>query len=106
MKMIMLNIIIRYLRIINKVHKNKDKFIWRASETETYNHYDTYCFGTNFLPISLTLEEYNVSNFLPKYSEQANIPIFMGVTALKLDYGEVVILYFGQDLWFGKFMVR
>ena len=43
-----------------------------------------------------------MSPFLPEYAEQMNKPIFTGVTALAIDSGEVVILEFGQGLWFGK----
>ena len=53
------------LQIINKVHTNQDKVIWRASATEMDNHADTHCFGANFRQISFTLEEYTVSPFLP-----------------------------------------
>ena len=64
------------------------------------NHADTRCFGANFRPISFTLEECTVSLFLPEYVEQINVPFCKGVTALTLDLGEVVILEFGQGLWF------
>ena len=37
--------------IINKVHKNQDKVIWRALATEMENHADTHFFGANFQPI-------------------------------------------------------
>ena len=94
------------LQIINKVHTNQDKVIWRASATEMDNHADTHCFGANFRPISFTLEECTVSPFLPEYVEQINVPICTGVTDLTLDSGEVVILEFGQDLWFGNIMEK
>ena len=35
-------------QIINKLHKNQDKIIWRALASEMYNHSDTHCFGDNF----------------------------------------------------------
>ena len=35
-----------------------------------------------------------------------NVPICTGVTALKLDSGEVVILEFGKGLWFGNRMEK
>ena len=89
-----LNIITRYLSIIDKVDKNKDKFIWRASETEMYNQYETNCFSTNFLSISLMSEDCTRSTFLPKYSVQAKTQILNGVTALEFEYKEVVILDF------------
>ena len=74
-------------RIINKVHKNQDKVIWRELATEMDNHSDTHCFGANFRPISFTSEEFNVSPFLPEYSEQMNVHICTGVTDLELDSG-------------------
>ena len=43
---------------------------------------------------------------LPEYLEQMNVPICTGVTDLTLDSGEVVILEFGQGLWFGNMMEK
>ena len=43
-----------------------------------------------------------MSPFLPEYSEQMNVSICIGVTDLALDSGGVVILEFGQGLWFGN----
>ena len=45
-----------------------------------------------------------MSHYLHEYSEQTNIPILTGITALSLDFEEVVILEFGQGLWFGNHM--
>ena len=45
-----------------------------------------------------------MSPFLPEYTEQMNVTICTGVTALTLDSGEVVILDFGKGLWFGNRM--
>ena len=45
-----------------------------------------------------------MSPFLPEYVEQMNVPICTGVTDLTLDSGEVLILEFGQGLWFGNRM--
>ena len=59
-----LNINTSDCRVINKVHKNQEKVIWRESTTEMDNHADTHCFGANFLPISFTLEDCNVSPFI------------------------------------------
>ena len=47
-----------------------------------------------------------MSQFLPQYTEQMNVPVCTGVTASKLDSWEVVILEFGQDLWFGNIMEK
>ena len=41
-----------------------------------------------------------MSPFPPEYPEQMNIPICTGITVLKLDLGEVVILEFLQGFWF------
>ena len=43
-----------------------------------------------------------MSTLLPEYAEHMNVPICTGVTALTLDSGEVVIMEFGQCLWFGN----
>ena len=74
-------------RIINKVHKNQNKVICRASANEMGNHADTHCFGSNFIPISFTSEECTVYPFLPEYTEQINVPICTGTNALTLDSG-------------------
>ena len=42
------NINIGDRRIINKVHKNKDKVIWRSSDTEMINHADTHFLESTF----------------------------------------------------------
>ena len=47
-----------------------------------------------------------MSPFLPEYVEQINVHIRTGVTELKLDSGEVVILEFVQGLWFGNRMEK
>ena len=39
-----------------------------------------------------------------EYVEQMNVPICTGVTVLTIDSGGVVILNFGQGLWFGNRM--
>ena len=45
-----------------------------------------------------------VAPFLEEYSEQLNIPICTGATSYTMESGEVLILIFGQDLWFGNRM--
>ena len=47
-----------------------------------------------------------MSPFLPEYAEQMIVPICTGVTDLTLDSGEVIILEFGQGLWFGNRMEK
>ena len=47
-----------------------------------------------------------MSPFLPEYVEQINVPLFTGVNDFTLDSGEVVILEFGQGLWFGNRMEK
>ena len=72
--------------------------------TEIDSHADTHCFGRNFRPIHWTGQECSVAPFLAEYSEQMNIQICTGATAHTLDSGEMVILLFGQGLWFGDRM--
>ena len=67
---------------------------------------DTYCFGDNFRPISFTSEEYTLYPFPQKYKEKVNITICNGVDALTLNSGELVIMEFGQGLWFGNRMEK
>ena len=45
-----------------------------------------------------------MSQLVPEYAEPMNVPICTGVTSLTLDSGEVVMLEFGQGLWFGNRM--
>ena len=70
------------------------------------SHTDTHCFGANFRPISFTLEEFTVYQFLPEYTEHKNVPICICVTVLILYSGEVLMLEFWQGLWFGKRMEK
>ena len=44
--------------------------------------------------------------FPPKYTEHMNAPIYTGVTELTINPEEVVILEFGQGLWFGNRMEK
>ncbi len=60
----------------------------------------------NFRPIYFTQKECSVSPFLSEYKEQSNVRICTGATAYTKENGEVVILIFGQGLWFGNRMDR
>ena len=105
-KIVVFNINKSDQQINNQVNKNQDKVIWMTSDTEVVNHADTHYFGANFWTISFTSEECNVSLFLLEYTEQLNIPICTGFTALTLDSGAVEILEFGQSLWFQNIMEK
>ena len=72
--------------------------------TEIDSHADTHCFGRNFRPMHWTGQECSVAPFLAEYSEQMNDQICTGATAHTLKNGELVILLFGQGLWFGNRM--
>ena len=72
--------------------------------TDVDSHADTHCFGRNFRPIHWTGQECSMAPFLSAYSQQENIQICTGTTAFTLDTGEVIILLFGQGLWFGNRM--
>ena len=47
-----------------------------------------------------------MSPFLSEYTEKANIPICTGITALTLNSEDMIILDFGQGLWFGNRMEK
>ena len=91
----------------NVGRKNQPNNIYyQACATEVDSHADTHCFGRNFRPISWTGHECSVAPFLAEYSEQINILICTGATAYTTVDGEVVILIFGQGLWFGNRMEK
>ena len=68
------------------------------------NHKDTHFFGRNIRPASFTSEECTVATFLVEYYKQVNIPICIGSTSYIMELGEVIIIIFGKDLWFGNRM--
>ena len=47
-----------------------------------------------------------VAPFLVEYYEQVNIPICTGANSYTMESGEVIIIIFGQDLWFGSSMEK
>ncbi len=65
-----------------------------------------HCFGRNFRPVHWTVEECSVAPFLAEYSEVEHIAICTGATAFTLEGREVVILLFGEGLWFGNRMEK
>ena len=71
-------------------------------DTRAYTHF----VGRNIQPISFTSEKFMVTPFSEVYSEQLNIPIFIGATSHRIKLGEVIILIFGQGLWFGNRMEK
>ena len=94
-------------RSINKMERhNEGEIFWGACNTDIDNHADTHCFGQNFRPIFWTSQECTVSPFLAEYSEQVNIPICTAATSYTLSTGEVILLIFGQGLWFGNRMEK
>ena len=66
------------------------------------NHADTHCFERHIRLILFTSEECTVKKFIVEYSEQVNIPIFTGATSYTMELRKVIILIFGQGLWFGN----
>ena len=86
--------------------KRTGEIFWGACNTDIDNHVDTHCFGRNFCPIFWTSKGCTVSLFLAEYSEQVNIPICTVTTSYTLPSGEVIILVFGQGLWFGDRMEK
>ena len=69
-----------------------------------YNHADTQVFGRNFRVYFTTSKKCTVSLFLPKYPEQLDVHVFTGATEFDMGNGSLVILIFGQGLWFGDIM--
>ena len=51
-----------------------------------------------------TGKECSVSPFLADCYEQINIQICTGATVYSLESGEMIILLFGQELWFVNWM--
>ena len=47
-----------------------------------------------------------VAPFLEDYSEQVNIPIYIGEISYTIESGKFVILIFVQGLWFGNRMEK
>ena len=70
------------------------------------NHTEKIVLEKNIRPISFILKECTGAPFLAEYSEQVNIPICTGATSNTMESGEVIILIFGQDLWFDNSMEK
>ena len=64
------------------------------------NHEDTHYFGSNIQPLLFTSQYFPVAPFLEYYYEQLNISISTGATSYTMELEEVIILIFGQGLWF------
>ena len=73
---------------------------WNTGSSKIYNHPDTHYFGKSIRPLPFTPEEFTVAPLLGEYSEQVNIPIYIGATLYTIERGEVIILIFGHGLWF------
>ena len=91
---------------IGRKKENENDINEHPCQTEIDSHADTHCFERNFRPMHWTGQECSVSPFLAEYSEQINIQICTGATAHTLESGEMIILLFGQGLWFGNRMDR
>ena len=96
----------RNIRKIGRINEDEDEICKHPCPTEIDSHADTHCFGRNFRPMHWIEKEYSVSPFLAEYSEQINIQICTGATAYSLESGEMIILLFGQGLWFGNKMKK
>ena len=80
------------------------EYVFDATPSDIYNHADAHVFGSNFRVYFRTSKRCTVSIFLPKYSNKIDMPIVTGATAVDLENGLMVILIFGQSLWFGDRM--
>jgi len=63
-------------------------------------HADTHVFGRHFRVYFTTSKKCTLSPFLPEYSEQLDAPIATGAMTVDLKNGSMMILIFGQGLWF------
>ena len=57
-----------------------------------------HVFGKRFFVLFTTSKKCTVSRFLPEYSEQVDVPIVTGATAVDLKHGSTEILIFGQGI--------
>ena len=91
-------------RFIERTSRKKEKIHWGVCLTYMDNHADTHYFWRNIRLISFTSKECIVAPFLVDSSEQVNMPICTVATSYTMESGEVIILIFGQGLWFGNRM--
>ena len=93
-----------------EVSRKQKKILWYMCSAEIDNHAYTHFFGRNIQPLSFTSEACTVSPLLVEYYEQENTTICTGETSYTMETGEVIILIFGQGLWFGnrieKFLIN
>ena len=87
-------------RFIEKTSRKQKKIHWYVCSTKMDIHSGIHCFGRNIRLILFTSEEFTVAPFLAECSRQVNIPICTGATSYTMESGEVIILIFGQGLWF------
>jgi hypothetical protein len=83
---------------------NESKLCFEWMRTESDNHADTHCFGSNFRPIAWKDLQCTVSPFVDDLGSSNKVEICTGATAWDTPEGETVILVFGQGLWFGERM--
>ena len=93
-------------RIINKVHTNHNRVIWRAPSNEIENYSDTHCFGKTFAQNQSLWR--NALCLLLTYNMNIKwiIPIFTGVTEMTIDSGEIVIILFWKGSFFGNIIYK
>ena len=57
-----------------------------------------HVFGKRFFVLFTTSKKCTVSQFLPEYFEQVDVPIVTGATAVDLKHGSTENLLFGQGI--------
>ena len=80
------------------------EYVFEVAPSEMDNHADTHVFGRTFRVYFTTSKRCTVSTFLPKYSNQFDVTIVTGATAVHLKNVWTVVILFGQVLWFGDRM--
>ena len=89
---------------ILKINTRAKRQCWRIGTAQQSHGAVKIDWEPKFRPIYFTQHECTVSPFLPKCLEQVNIQICTGATAYTAENGEVLVLIFGQGLWFGDRM--
>ena len=82
------------------------KYVFNTAPLDMDNHADTHVFGRKFRVYFTMYKLCTGSHLLPEYSEQFDVPIVAGETAVDLENGSKLVLIFGQVLCFGDRMYK
>ena len=93
-------------RVINAISRNEfSTEEGTVARCEMDSHADTCVAGPNFLVLSFTGEQCDVTPYTNDYQPITNVPVVNAATAYTdKPTGETYILHFNQILWYGKRM--